>query len=329
MITTKENLTEENLAKEMDTICKRLDIKSIDEALRFPRYFQIETVRICNANCPFCLVSELEKSFPFMEDQLFDKIVDELSQYSDWVTSVLLQRGGEPLLDKKLVNRIKKLKRIGIKHVIFSTNASLLNEKKAVELLDSGLDEISFSIDSIIKEEYENLRRGLNFNTVMENIERFFHLRKEKKPDLVIRVRGVFFHNKNIDEELKKKERWENYWKKFTMKHDRVYMSNLHNWGNSLKIDKYSPRCKTLYNPCIMHWSTMQIISSGKVPYCLTDYDGTSSHGDLNKQSIVDVWQSDSFNQARNIHSLGKRNEIDFCKGCTIWEPDFRLEGKS
>ena len=127
MIYDKADINEESLNFEMQQIAERLDLNDYREALLFPKYFQIETVRVCNAACPFCGIDQWNKSVPTMRDDLFDKIVAELAQYREWINSVCVSRAGEPLLDRKIADRVFKLKQAGIKKVNLTTNASLLS----------------------------------------------------------------------------------------------------------------------------------------------------------------------------------------------------------
>ena len=110
MINSIRDATKTNLNLEMTDIARRLSLDNYEDAFYFPKYFQIETVRLCNAHCPFCPVDEWDKSVPFMPESLFDKIVDEMSKYSDWIEFVAVQRAGEPLMDKNIALHIAKLK---------------------------------------------------------------------------------------------------------------------------------------------------------------------------------------------------------------------------
>src|SRR5581483_9985684 len=117
MILSREELTPERLEAELLTLADRIEVPKIKDALRFPRFFQIETTRLCNARCPFCAVDQWDKSVPMMADNLWEKIAAELIEWKDWIRFVDLQRAGEPLLDKKIYKRVRLLKDGGIKHI--------------------------------------------------------------------------------------------------------------------------------------------------------------------------------------------------------------------
>jgi radical SAM protein with 4Fe4S-binding SPASM domain len=328
MIMSKEKISERMLEQEMQDIAKRLNLKDIGEALYFPKYFQIETSRICNARCPYCAYDQWDKSVPFMSDDLFRKVADELSSYSDWIEWVCLSRAGEPLLDKKITGRVRILKQGGIKRVNISTNAALLDEKRARELLEAGLDEIMFSIDAIEKEAYEEIKVGLDFEKTINNIETFFKLREEIKPDTIVRVRAVSFLDIENGEHRAKLDRWEKFWQRFKKSHDRIYMKKAHNWGNQKDLGNFSSQNDQVFHPCILPWSTLHISSNGIITLCPMDYDARMNLGNINSETIAEVWRSSNCEHIRKLHSNGNRNEISFCKGCLLFDQEFTLENK-
>jgi MoaA/NifB/PqqE/SkfB family radical SAM enzyme len=102
MILSRAELTPERLEAELQLLADRIEVPELADALRFPRFFQVETTRLCNARCPFCAIDQWDKSVPMMADALWEKVAEELIEWHDWVRYVDLQRAGEPLLDKKL-----------------------------------------------------------------------------------------------------------------------------------------------------------------------------------------------------------------------------------
>lgn len=328
MINSRKDATKANLNLEMIDIARRLNLDNYKESLHFPKYFQIETVRYCNAHCPFCPVDEWDKSVPFMPEPLFDKIVEEMSNYSDWIKLVTVQRAGEPLMDKNIALHIAKLKKVGIKKTSISTNASLLTEKKAIEIIEAGLDEIMFSIDSVEKEEYEKMRVGLKFETTLKNIIKFFELRERLKPDMVVRVRGVSFFDLRKDEHKHELENWEAFWGKFRKPHDRIYMKQAHNWGNQLHWEDHIPSHSWVYHPCILPWSTMHISAMGIVALCCQDYDAVMNIGNIHKETIAEVWENEIWAGIREKHESGNRNDIEMCQGCTLFDEELSIEKK-
>ena len=294
----------------------RIDKDSkINDLLRFPRFFEIETVNACNARCPMCTIDDWQRKTPTMKDGLFNKIVDELREHSDTIQRVSLYRDGEPLLDKKLPKRVQLLKDNGIKQVSIATNVSLLNEKRSIDLLESGIDLVIMSIDSLDKNIFESIRVRLDFDEVIENAKRFIELRDRISPNTRIWMRMIR-QKSNIDE-------WpyyEQYWSKYLNKNDRIYYHNIFNWGGQL--DGFSP-VKSTYEPnlpCVSLWSLFVIFGDGKVPLCNVDYNNKFPLGDVTKSSIEEIWRSSLLNKYRDMHLGHKKDNISICQNCNVWD---------
>lgn len=326
MISNLNEMNSLSLANEIEEIAARLNVEEIGQALFFPKYFQIETVRLCNSRCPYCACDQWDKSVPFMPEGLFEKIVEELESYSKWIEWVCLSRAGEPLLDKRIAWRVRMLKSAGIKRVNITTNASLLDNDKTDELLRAGLDEIMLSIDSIEKDEYEQRKVGLEFETVLQNIRSFFQLRDKIRPDMIVRVRAVSFYDIENASDREKFSRWEGFWNELKKPQDRIYMKKPHNWGNQKSWEGHTPEYGMVYHPCILPWSTLHITSMGKVTICPMDYDADMDLGNINEQSIKDVWKGQKIGVIRSLHENGRRNELRFCQGCRLFDQESRLE---
>jgi len=301
---------------DLSFITERLGLKNPSDYFIFPKYIEIETVRGCNARCIMCPLS-VDDNYKkgLMTDALFKKIVDQFSEYIDFLNQVCLSRNGEPLIDKNLPEKIKILKKIGIKRVNFSTNASLLNEDMAKRLIESGLDEIRFSIEGFTKETFEAIRLGLNFDTVIENCLRFIKLRDEMNVNLQIQIR-LTESEKNVGEI----KQWRNFWLSKLKPTDLVASKRMHSWGN--KLDTYEGENIDFQNPCISPFSTLEIFYDGVIPLCGCDYKPEYLLGNLNESTIKEIWQSNEFENYRKIHLSGERFKMPICDRCNIWETD-------
>jgi len=157
-----------NNTKLKEYLVRRIsDKETYGDLVNFPRYLEIETINACNARCPMCTITNWNKRTQLISDGLFNKIASEIIEHSGEMKRVSLYRDGEPLLDKKLAERIKMLKDGNVRDVAISTNASLLTEYKSRELLNAGIDLVIVSIDSLNKNIYEQIRVGLKFEDVL------------------------------------------------------------------------------------------------------------------------------------------------------------------
>lgn len=306
-----------------------LGLGDISQALFFPKFFEVETVNKCNAKCVMCTINDWGKRNSYlMSDVVWKKYVDEIRDYVKWVDRVNLSRDGEPLLDSKLEDKIQDLKKINIQLVTLATNASLLNRERIVSILDSGLDDIMFSIDGFTKETYEKIRRGLNYEEVRDNCINFIKIRDNGSYQTTIRIRMVL-QNEN-EHELNS---WMEFWKPMLSGSDRVYAKPIHSWGNQLKgygeiADRIMKREKKDYSslPCVSPWSTMIVKVNGDIPLCPVDFKCQWMMGNITTKSIKQIWNSDEFNIVRDKLISGKRNEIALCKECWLWDRDTIVE---
>src|SRR5208337_3471558 len=165
-----------------DTLGYPLDTLTI-----FPKFFLIETINACNSRCIMCGIDFSKKKKAVMSDALFEKITNEIAHYKDHVEKVMLYLDGEPLLDKTMPLKVHAMKSAGIRKVNIATNASLLDSRRAADLIDAGLDEVYFTLDSLDKKTFEAIRCGLKFEDVYGNIINFIKLRNRLNPDIIIR----------------------------------------------------------------------------------------------------------------------------------------------
>jgi len=311
----------EAINKLENILLKKLEVDNLVIAEHFPRYFEIETYRGCNAQCGMCFMDKMSNTNHQMSDKLYEKIINEAGTYSKLIEMFILARNGEPLLDSKLEQRIKLAKQNGMKLVSISTNASLLTEKRAKAIIESGLDDIRFSIDGMTKESFEKIRKGLKFKKVMENCLNFIKLRDQHGIKPIIQVRFVSQEDNQGQEEF-----FKDFWLSKLSSQDIAAVRKMHNWGGTLdsysgnKVKKYAPI------PCKSLWNSMVILADGTVPLCAMDYNAVEILGNANNSSLKEIWDSNKLKTLRYKHLHGKRNDIDMCKGCSVWENGTKKE---
>jgi len=284
------------------------------DLLDFPRYFEIETVNTCNARCTMCTIEDWDRPVVRMSDALFEKIARELADHRGVLRSVSLFRDCEPLIDKKLAQKVALLKGLDVPHVGICTNGSLLDEERAVGLLEAGIDKVQFSIDSMRKDIYESIRVRLNFETVIRNAEAFIKLRDRINPRTQIRVRMI-----DMPENRDEQDAYRAFWQPKLGPQDVCDVRTYHNWGGQL--DGYHGEARAANEiPCLWHWASFAIFSSGEVPLCGIDFNNRYPSGNVNESSIHDIWTSTLMKQRRMMHLMGLRGEHAMCGTCNVWD---------
>ena len=159
----------------------KIDFLNDTSTLSNPLCIDIEVAAICDLGCPHCFREHIITPDKIMSENLFKKIIDSISKLD--VPSIKLNWRGEPLLNPKLSKFIKYAKTKNILDIIINTNATRLDEKTSISLINSGLDQIIFSFDGGTEETYNKMRPGRfrenNFKIVYSNIKKFAEIKKK------------------------------------------------------------------------------------------------------------------------------------------------------
>jgi len=114
----------------------------------------VRLTKVCNNNCLFCLDKENQNG----EIVPFNQIIDELKNgRKEGATRVILS-GGEPTLHSQLIEIIKKAKKLGYSHIQMISNGRMLAYNKFAEKLkNAGLNEVTLSLHSHLKNQFEEI----------------------------------------------------------------------------------------------------------------------------------------------------------------------------
>lgn len=292
-------------------------IENINNNLpKFPPKLIIENTNICNAACVMCPYKKMTRKKGVMSFELFKKIIDEYSS-STHTKRLQMNNMGEPLIDPLIVRKIKYAKEKGIEQVFFFTNGSLLDKQLTEKLIDSGLDYMIISLDGITKETYEKVRKNLKFEEVINNIENFMILRRERRADRPKIELHITLLNENRSDEKE-------FVKKMKNMADYVSVTYAHDWAGQqeAKNIEYIQKSHQLkLAPCSNLWSELTILWDGRVALCCIDYEGKVILGDVNRESLQNIWKCEKLRMIREYHLKRQFDQIELCKKCSehIW----------
>lgn len=261
---------------------------------------RIEPTNMCNARCIMCPREKLTRKQGIMNMALFKKIVDQLPELG--CTSISLENYGEPFIDPTLISKAEYVKSKGIRALTIS-NGSLLN-KETCEKIVQVFDKIRISLYATTKETYEKVQVGLNFNTVIKNIDNLFNARSNLNSK--IRIEFYFLY---MEENAHEKDQWLSIYEN---KADAVSIWKPHNWTNKRSyrtVDQPKMSCgRPATGPLQIDWN-------GKVVPCCFDVDEEIILGDLNTQTVIGVLQSKEYSDLRKAHTEGTFSKY-LCNNC-------------
>ena len=150
----------------------------------------VEVTNRCNLSCPTCQLGTDEAYKGYNKADVsfdnFKKVIDQVPS----LVYVTLQGVGEPLLNKDIMKMIKYCSDKGISSYI-NTNGTILTETKSRELIESGLHNLSISINSLNQEIFAQTRSGASITKVIDNVKKFIEIKKElnkKRPIVSFRA---------------------------------------------------------------------------------------------------------------------------------------------
>ncbi len=278
--------------------------------LGYPPYILIEPVSTCNLRCPFCF--QTDKTFtrkPFMgviDFDFFKNIVDQADSLE--TGAVTIASRGEPTMHKKFIDMLEYLdKKENIFEIKINTNGTFLKDDICHALFKYNVTQIVISSDHYIKEDYERLRLGSNFEKVVANVDNLFNIRKDFYPDSLteIRISGVD-NERNLD-----REKFKEFWIKRSDHVSATYP--LERWNTYLNIPH-----ETIVDPCEKLWDRMYVWFDGKVNPCDADYKSYLSYGSAKEYSLKDLWNSKIIENTRSEHAKENRKNINPCDRCGV-----------
>ncbi|MBT5968655.1 MAG: radical SAM protein [Nitrospina sp.] len=266
-----------------------MDVKNITSLI-------IEPTNTCNLRCTFCFVTDgMTRDGGFMDFNLFKKIIDDCTD----LEHLCMHNWGEPLLHKDIFRMIEYAKNKGVNYVVMNTNGTLLTDKMINRIVNSKLDIIRFSIDGSA-ETFKRVR-GVELENIEKNIKKLKIIKEKKKPELKM---GVVF---TVEEDTEgDAEEYINHWEKI-VDHVRLQPKLI-----------TSPRTEVCPEPFGKDYGKLVVLWDGRVIPCCVDYNANLMIGNIQNDTIPNLWKSEKLNILREQHLKGEFP--DTCANCNECE---------
>jgi len=266
-----------------------MDVKNITSLI-------IEPTNTCNLRCTFCFVTDgMTRDGGFMDFNIFKKIIDDCTD----LEHLCMHNWGEPLLHKDIFRMIEYAKNKGVNYVVMNTNGTLLTDKMINRIVNSKLDIIRFSIDGSA-ETFKRVR-GVELENIEKNIKKLKIIKEKKRPKLKI---GVVF---TVEEDTEgDAEEYINHWEKI-VDHVRLQPKLI-----------TSPRTEVCPEPFGKDYGKLVVLWDGRVIPCCVDYNANLMIGNIQNDTIPNLWKSEKLNILREQHLKGEFP--DTCANCNECE---------
>lgn len=280
----------------------------------FPKMVVINTCYPCNALCPHCPYTASNSSirkeqraeqYPYMPWDVFKAIADEVGKHK----AILRFSGaGEPTLHKQIVEYIEYAKSVGCEAGLI-TNGSMMTEEKAERIIKSGIEMIEFSVDAADPVTYDIVRKGLKFETTVENIKRTVEIRNrlKAKTGIIASVVNQKIVQDKIDSIVA-------FWEKIVdVVQVRKYLTwDINDLAESGNVMPYLENDA----PCPFPFDRLLIDSGGDMRFCVYDIKARTNWGNVLKESISSVWTGAKFEWLRQLHNDREFGKMPICENC-------------
>ena len=265
---------------------------------KFP-YIRMSITDVCNFKCGYCLPNgyQVDKS----DNRKFlhlDEIKRLAKCFSELGVCKIRITGGEPTVRKDFFDIVKVLKfESGIKKVVITTNGYHLDQK-AKQLIDSGLNGINISIDSLDRETFKNITSHDRLPEILRGIKNLQDLGFEN-----IKINGVLLNGVNASE--KDFNKWSEFVK--NNKIDYRYIELMRTGDNLDYFNKYhvsSKVFKDYLNKNKWIYQTLGKDAGPSLNYINPDYKG--------KFGIIAPYSKD-FCKSCNRLRITSRGDLRLC----------------
>lgn len=300
---------------------------------KLPTDYTIEPINFCNLACPACSTSSIKENKTWMTLEQFKTLAEQLPRGAN----IYFFHYGEPFLNPDMIRIIKEAKSRDLYiyiHSNFNFKSSLVPE-----IVDSGLDFLSASIDGVSKETYDKFRKKGNFELAWNNFEELCRLREERNRYDMTLVWQFIVHRKN-EHEMKSAKRiakslpskprlafipiglreeiveFDQYGhdeleslKKEWLPTNKKYISR-HLLNNNNKAIIEDRRCPFLWNSVVLS------VHGVLTPCCFT-YKDEHAFGSIKESTISEIWNNEKYVSSRRYMSDPKYNDCNtICTHC-------------
>ena len=153
-------------------------------------YLRISVTDLCNLRCKYCMPESGVESLCHSDILSIEEIVEIVKVASKNGIKKIRLTGGEPLVRRGFINLCKQISKIDeIEDIAITTNGVYLKEM-ADELFENKVRRINFSLDTLIKEKYNDITRRNDFDKTMESL--FYAIKKGFKVKINVVLIGGF-----------------------------------------------------------------------------------------------------------------------------------------
>jgi radical SAM protein with 4Fe4S-binding SPASM domain len=261
----------------------------------------------CNATCIMCPRDKHEhgREHGIMDQASYEKSIDEVVALG--AKKVVLTGFGEPMLDKRLEDKIAYAHRKGLS-TYFITNGSAMTQKRARRLMEAGLSEMRVSFYGMRPETYNAVMQGLDFDRTMKGILEFLRLRDEIGAKTRVQISYL-----ELEENKGDTQAFREFWEP---KVNAIEVWKPHNFGDGRdyrfrdgQLDHKTSCGRPENGPLQIQWN-------GEIIPCCYDYNNQIILGNAFEQPVLEILNNEKYRMLRYAHRMKKFGMFPYCDQC-------------
>ena len=325
-------------------------------------YLVLELTNRCSLACVHCSVSEAghahHQSTGYLDPALAEALFADLAAVGGGFDTLILFWLGEPLIHPHFGRIWRSAMRAAVQHGVFSrievhTNATHLTEARIDGALNAAPIEQHwhFSLDAITRSTYTTIKGRDRFETVQENIERFFAVRARRAAPWPRPVLQFIVGSNNVAEVPAFRAHWEAVCRKTNTpvvlaaghvppgeaaviffrqldcptaamqeQENAVFRAAMAQQGIPLPTATEKGRTVRAENlaPCSGFWKSPVIGWQGDVTACTRDNHLDNAIGSLQTARFSELWWGADMARRRSAVAAGDYAAHRLCQTCFI-----------
>ncbi len=298
--------------------------------LSYPPYqFTVEPTNACNLRCVFCPQSDPKhralRPVGRMSPDDFRIILKRIDESGSSNRNLNLTLDGEPFMNNKFLDLVELTIQSG-RFPVFASNGTLIDLDMADRLVEAGpfRASIDFASDARIFKQI----RGENgdFETVYRNLSYIAELSRNNR-HVHLDIHDVTpFAGGDPEESL---QALREMFPDDLPKRIRFSSREFHNFCGHLGEVIHDSD----YRLCPYPWTQMAVTHSGDCVACCRDTAARSVFGNLFKQTVMEVWNGDTYRRFRqnlldghpDLNVACAKCDLPYSSGAARWKPRYIL----
>lgn len=301
------------LTAHLPRLARRWRDRIAARARRFPAILSVELTNHCNARCIMCPRQAMTRPRGLMTEDVFQRILAGAAGFRRHLRLFQPFMFGEALVHPKFCDWLQLARdRLPGVRIYVSTNAGLLDERRAAAILAAGVDKLNIDIDGVTAPVAESIRVGVDHGRVLANVRGFLDLRRRSRAKTKLRVSIIRLvaNRHEIDAFVA-------HWRPVA---DQVQVVDCNTWLGAVSAATGAEAAATAPQPfdfpCFHPYEEMAIGWDGRVTLCCLDYDLRHVVGDVRRQSLLEIWCGSGYESARRAMETGAWARLPICGTC-------------